>query len=122
MMKKHIVFLDDIEHALLLGKCGRMKKCYRPIAELGTIQSVQLHEVGYVDETIDRVNIRRVQSDTVDEYLQHLVRHRGIYFKPHRKSKAASLKLALECSQQIPRLVLAQLDVGVACHTEQKSV
>ena len=88
--------------------------------EVGAVQTGDLPQAGVVDHSGDLVAVLRDRAPTpLLQDLAHRGRHRLVDLEPHGLAEAPAPELLLEREHQVVRLVLLELQVGVARDAEE---
>ncbi len=104
---------------ILIREPRRQQRLPRLEFQLRPLQIAKRHQIVHVDWAIERVDVFLGHAQATADHLAHAVAHAFGRFKPHDARHATLAKFLLHHRQQIVRILLIGLNVGVASNAKQ---
>src|SRR5262245_9027503 len=118
VMEQDVLMAYDVEDVFPRAQRRRRGRRERLVFQLRQVELVERHQVGDVQGAVNRVNVLLLHLQRMAQQLDHVRAHSGGDLQPHAEAEAAVAHLLLDRLEQVARLVLFDLDVGVARDAE----
>src|SRR5262245_46970373 len=118
-MEQNVLMAYGVEDVFSRAQRRRRGRRERLVLQLRQVELVERHQVGDVQGAVNRIYVLLFHFQRVAQQLDHVRAHTGGDLQPHAEAEAAVAHLLLDRLEQVARLVLFYLDVGVASDAER---